>query len=418
MDIFIEFMDKKRFEGITLDAPHAEKLTKLMDWYVIRLEDGSDELAAKLLNDEPRAPASKSSPNKEIRVADSDKADLSENGTKDKEKPPKAGSDDGAASDSEDEKTKAGEKELKLPSDELLDEMKNASYDEGTKDGAKDMDNVSGDEENAKKSPKKKRTISADSGGPQSIQSMEEEDEKSNLDFEKEKEKIKKEAEVEELPQLHRTSSVFLRNISPAVSKAELEAICVKHAGFLRSALADPQPERRWYRRGWVTFKRNVNIKGTLKTYYNPSLHFFLRDHITFILEICWQLNNIRMKDSELGAIVNRDLMRRVRTVNGITPHKAIVRNDIRLAAQVIQYLDSKWNLWDEDPDADRKESFGVYSTNPVLKNITDYLIEEASAEEEELLAMGGGVMGNWRLGKHAHLLREIQSNGKSIVLK
>lgn len=29
-------------------------------------------------------------------------------------------------------------------------------------------------------------------------------------------------------------------------------------------------------------------------------------------------------------------------------------------------------------------------SKNPVLKNITDYLIEEASAEEEELLGMSG----------------------------
>lgn len=31
-------------------------------------------------------------------------------------------------------------------------------------------------------------------------------------------------------------------------------------------------------------------------------------------------------------------------------------------------------------------QAFGVSSKNPLLKNITDYLIEEASAEEEELL--------------------------------
>lgn len=29
--------------------------------------------------------------------------------------------------------------------------------------------------------------------------------------------------------------------------------------------------------------------------------------------------------------------------------------------------------------------------TNPVLKNITDYLIEEVSAEEEELIGASGG---------------------------
>lgn len=32
------------------------------------------------------------------------------------------------------------------------------------------------------------------------------------------------------------------------------------------------------------------------------------------------------------------------------------------------------------------QESYGLFSKNPVLKNITSYLIEEASAEEEELL--------------------------------
>jgi hypothetical protein len=48
--------------------------------------------------------------------------------------------------------------------------------------------------------------------------------------------------------------------------------MCKRYPGFLRAAIADPQPERRWFRRGWVTFERNVNIK-----------------------EICWNLNNIRV---------------------------------------------------------------------------------------------------------------------------
>ena len=48
--------------------------------------------------------------------------------------------------------------------------------------------------------------------------------------------------------------------------------MCKRYPGFLRAAIADPQPERRWFRRGWVTFERSVNIK-----------------------EICWNLNNIRV---------------------------------------------------------------------------------------------------------------------------
>lgn len=48
--------------------------------------------------------------------------------------------------------------------------------------------------------------------------------------------------------------------------------MCKRYGGFLRVALADPLPERRWFRRGWVTFRREVNIK-----------------------DICWNLNNIRV---------------------------------------------------------------------------------------------------------------------------
>jgi hypothetical protein len=77
--------------------------------------------------------------------------------------------------------------------------------------------------------------------------------------------------------------------------------MCKKFPGYLRVAIADPQPERRFFRRGWVSFERNVNIK-----------------------EICWNLNNIRLRDCDMGAIVNRDLSRRIRPVSGLTQHKAV----------------------------------------------------------------------------------------------
>lgn len=185
---------------------------------------------------------------------------------------------------------------------------------------------------------------------------------------------------------LHKTSSIFLRNLAPTITKAEVEAMCKRFPGFLRVAIADPQPERRWFRRGWVSFERQVNIK-----------------------EICWSLNNIRLRDCELGAIVNRDLLRRIRTVNGITAHKQIVRHDIKLSAKIVHNLDLKVGLWstttkrnddiagklmdiDKNDNASEAEqaAFGLSSKNPILKNITDYLIEEASAEEEELLGVSG----------------------------
>merc|ERR1719319_2023268 len=129
--------------------------------------------------------------------------------------------------------------------------------------------------------------------------------------------KKKKTGEIEEeTPKpraLHKTSSIFLRNLAPTITKLEVEAMCRRYDGFLRASVADPQSDRRWFRRGWVTFERNVKIK-----------------------EICFALNNIRLRDCELGPIVNRDLSRRVRTVVGITIDKKVVRNDIKLAAKII----------------------------------------------------------------------------------
>jgi len=145
--------------------------------------------------------------------------------------------------------------------------------------------------------------------------------------------------------------------------------MCRRFPGFLRVAIADPQSERRFFRRGWVTFERGVNIKET-----------------------CWHLNNIRLRDCELGAIVNRDLTRRIRSCNGITSHKQVVRADIKLAARIIQTLDKRHNLWTDSKDTEEngRLGFGLISRNPLLKNITDYLIEEADAEEEELLGKSG----------------------------
>jgi hypothetical protein len=55
-NLFTEFMEKGRFEGASLDSANSEKLIKLMDWFVVRLEDGTDEEAAQLLSDEARPP--------------------------------------------------------------------------------------------------------------------------------------------------------------------------------------------------------------------------------------------------------------------------------------------------------------------------------------------------------------------------
>lgn len=53
-----------------------------------------------------------------------------------------------------------------------------------------------------------------------------------------------------------------------------------------------------------------------------------------------------QLRDCELAPGVNRDLARRVRNINGITQHKQVLRNDIKLAAKLIHTLDEKGDLW------------------------------------------------------------------------
>lgn len=47
-----------------------------------------------------------------------------------------------------------------------------------------------------------------------------------------------------------------------------------------------------------------------------------------------------------MGAIVNRDLQRRIRAVSGITLERAVLRSDARLAARLAHLLDTRTKLW------------------------------------------------------------------------
>ena len=122
-----------------------------------------------------------------------------------------------------------------------------------------------------------------------------------------------------------------------------------------------------------------------------------------------------------MGAIVNRELRQRVRPVNGLTVHKVVARQDIKHAAKIIQLLDNRWQLWKkkskdveakkedsskdvkENDDENKKEedeknntedtqasntdniNLGFISENPVLRNITDFLVDEVDYEDELL---------------------------------
>ncbi|RMX54629.1 hypothetical protein pdam_00022040 [Pocillopora damicornis] len=198
---------------------------------------------------------------------------------------------------------------------------------------------------------------------------------------------------------LHKTFSLFMRSVPPNISKADISAICKRFAGFLRVALSDPSPERKFVRRGWITFDRSVNIK-----------------------EICWDLNNIRVKDVELSPVVNRDLSRRVRPVAGAALAKQAIRHDIKLAARLIREFDKRAALYEKETKeetearekaekeaaekteegeeceakpADECEIPDLPNENPILSSLSQDAAEEEEGEEMELMRTASTSQGD-----------------------
>lgn len=130
----------------------------------------------------------------------------------------------------------------------------------------------------------------------------------------------------------------------------------------------------RFFRRCWVTFDRSVNIKETCWNLQNIRVQLIAQFPLTNVFcfkqrlsavsmqhlsvndnsdSVRWSSSNplslpvlFQLRDCELAPVVNRDLCRRVRSVNGLTHHKPVARNDIRLAAKLIHSLDQRGALW------------------------------------------------------------------------
>lgn len=355
LHVFLFLFHNHWLDELSLDMDHAPKIIKLMDAAVIKMEGGTDLDLQVLETPHPET---------------SEGGATAEPGSEKKETDP--------AAVTEEAPTEAEEKEVKEEKkDKEEEEQEEGEEGETQQNGEKEK--MEEEEEEKKKEKKKKRgrkrkrSVSADSGegsasdsdsdqsekdASDKDQSEKDQSDKDQSEHEEEdeaNERRKERDRVKEAPSkprpLHLTTSLFIRGIPPEVSREEISTLCRRFPGFLRVALSDPQPERRFFRRCWVTFDRSVNIKET-----------------------CWSLQNIRLRDSELSPVVNRDLVRRVRSVNGLTLHRPVIKNDIRLSAKLIHSLDHRGALWTNQMES-----------NPVLKNISDYLIEEVSAEEEEL---------------------------------
>ncbi|XP_069366513.1 serrate RNA effector molecule homolog isoform X24 [Paralichthys olivaceus] len=403
VNVFTFLMENGWFDNVSLDIEQTPAIIKVLDAAVIKMEGGTDhDLRILDLPSEEEEGREKSisvsggaePPKREdLKTLDSDRKPSVEKDKNEKEESNSANTENVTAVEGEDVKEETEKEAAKeeMPETKKRRKRKHSgdSDDEGS---ASDSDSDSDSDSNCSDKPVKKEVVE-----DKDEEEGEEEKQKENSEEEKKEEMKPKDDSPRPRP-LHRTCSLFMRSIAPTISKAEIIALCRRYPGFLRVCLSDPHPERRFFRRCWVTFDRSVNIK-----------------------EVCWNLQNIRLRDCELAPGVNRDLARRVRNVNGITQHKQVLRNDIKLAAKLIHALDEKGDLWSNKPQEEGQSTevlhwlsstcaqfklcsvtdlfiglwFGnpqLPAQNPILKNITEYLIEEVSAEEEELLGSGSGM--------------------------
>lgn len=65
------------------------------------------------------------------------------------------------------------------------------------------------------------------------------------------------------------------------------------------------------------------------------------------------------MRDTELGAVVSRELVRRVRGVDSSFAHEPVARSSIKLAARLVEHLDSIRDVWHSQPASTNGEESG-----------------------------------------------------------
>lgn len=94
----------------------------------------------------------------------------------------------------------------------------------------------------------------------------------------------------------------------------------------MRLGLSEPIPDQKFTRHAWASFRRDVNVR-----------------------DIFWRLKAVKLGDVDLGTSVNRDIRRRIRWVNGITKHRTVSQNDLKLAAKMVVLLDFKAGLYSNE---------------------------------------------------------------------
>ncbi|CAF4304948.1 unnamed protein product, partial [Didymodactylos carnosus] len=409
LDVFMELYSKGWLDDASVDVENQHNLTRFLDAVVIKMEGGTDHDLKSLDVIQPSSTTNVDNDDdidemgmgtKPPDSVGNDKVIKSEGTISATVTPllqPSAGpsiKEEAHAStptnvngtnskgDNEDHEMKSPKQESKVPKQKRTQAVKKEYRSDGEGSGSEDGAYSDGESDDVNETTSLKSEQTKKNNRPSATSSKDSIDPKASSSQEN-KEEEPEAGEVPDAPRpLHKTLSIFLRNLSSSTTKEDIENLCKQYTGFRRVCLTDPAPDRKFLRRGWVTFDSNVQIRN-----------------------ICYELNLNKIRDVDTGAIVNRELKNRIRIINGIGQHKTIVRNDLRSATKIIKNLDERWKIWENNSDntndkiktSDDSEisssttstttkPIGFVSYNPLLKNITEYLVEEGNAEEEELL--------------------------------
>ncbi|VDO03913.1 unnamed protein product [Rodentolepis nana] len=381
LDIFLDLFDKGMIDNQPVDLENAKNLKKLMDAVVVKLNGGNDDDLKQLEKLEeangnvhggaakrPRLDSGPRSEGEESDYNSTMEGDFSfqeSSKSKAKSKTPEYAEWTGISSDSEGSGDEGEEKSVKKGENQPEEEEDYGG------DAKEDGEEQSGMLHFLKPASPQKDNTEASVG----IDSLTDEKQ-----IESEQKELQGEASVKKCTiDFRKNASIFFPFVPPNITRKELEELCSAQPGFLRLAIADPLPERRFLRRAWATYNGEMDIK-----------------------KICWAINTnplLREKskqstEEDFSATVNRELTQRIRVVNGmLTRYKPVMQNDLRIASRLVAQLDSKHSLWslpEEDANAVTNAcpvpGFpGVLSANPLMRNLSEFLEEEKPASMDNM---------------------------------
>jgi len=156
---------------------------------------------------------------------------------------------------------------------------------------------------------------------------------------------------------LHKTSSIYIRNLAPYISYQELKNIFSTYKGYKRIALADPDPRCGLFRSGWVTFDSSVDVKEICLSAYQVSMN-----------ATAYQLTN------------------RIRAIpNILSSNKNVIKNDLKCALKIVEIMDKRWNLWQEQ-DSYVDDSFQLLEPEG-KRNLEKIALSELNSNNLKYLA-------------------------------